>query len=329
MRRLACPVCGSEVFFDSLTCLNCGTELAWAPGAGRVVALAEPCANRAEILCNWEGQGEAGWEAGGLCRACALTETIPDLSVPGNRLRWGRIEEAKRWLLYSLLRLGLPLVARSGNALRFRLLADEVEADGTVKRVLTGHEDGLVTLNIAEADDAVREALRVEMGEPYRTLLGHFRHEVGHFYFDVLVEEGGRRDEFDALFGDPGADYAEALRRHYAEGAPLDWAERHVSAYAASHPWEDWAETFAHWLHMTDGLDTAAAYGLGEDVGAYGAMAAEALVAAWIPLSVAMNAMNRAMGQADFYPFVLAPRVVEKIAFVHGLAGVGALAEAA
>jgi hypothetical protein len=310
MRRFACPVCEAEVFFDSLTCLTCGTHLAYAAEPGRLVALDAPCANREAIGCNWTA------EEGGLCASCALTETIPDLAVPGNSHRWGRIEEAKRRLLYSLLRLRLPLRSRAGHRLTFRLLGDEVRADGSVKRVLTGHEDGLVTLNIAEADDPVREALRVEMGEPYRTLLGHFRHEVGHFFQEVLVDEAGLGGDFAALFGDPAQDYAEALKRHYAEGAPPGWAEAHVSAYAASHPWEDWAETWAHWLHMTDGLETATRYGLAPDIDPYGAPI-ERLTEAWVPLSIAMNAMNRAMGQADFYPFVLAPRVVEKLAFVH------------
>lgn len=319
MKRFSCPVCQAEVHFDSLSCLRCGTGLAYAPGPAEFQPLPgarAPCANRGEIGCNWEAAGP-GPRA--LCEACALTDTIANLSVPGNAPRWARIEGAKRRLLYSLRRLGLPIEAPSGERLRFRLLGDEVLADGSVRRVLTGHDSGVVTLNVAEADDATREATRVAMGEPYRTLLGHVRHEVGHFYFDVLVEEGGHRAGFDGLFGDPGQDYGEALRRHYDEGPPPGWVDSFVSAYAASHPWEDWAETWAHWLHMLDGLETAAAYGLAGDVDPYGGASAERLVGAWVPLSIAVNAMNRAMGQADFYPFVLAPRAVEKLAFVHGL----------
>jgi hypothetical protein len=323
MRRFACPVCGAEVHFDSLSCLSCGTALVYAPRRATHLALggedAGPCANRAQIGCNWRADSTDGAKGGALCASCALTETIPDLSVLGNAARWARIEEAKRRLVYSLVRLGLPLVSGAGNRLLFRLLGDEMRADGSVRHVLTGHEDGVVTLNIAEADDAVREAMRVEMGEPYRTLLGHFRHEVGHFYYDVLVEEGRQLLAFETVFGDPGEDYAAALRRHYADGAPAGWPETHVSAYATAHPWEDFAETFAHWLHMTDGLETAVLYGLSEDVDPYGAAPMERLLGAWIPLSIAMNAMNRAMGQADFYPFVIAPQVAGKLAFVHGL----------
>jgi hypothetical protein len=314
MRRFACPACGSEVFFDSLACMACATGLAYDAEADALRALdGEACANRAAIGCNWAAPG------GGLCTACALTGTVPDLSVPGNRGRWARIEGAKRRLVRQILRLGLPLSGKDGARLRFALLADEVMADGSVRKVLTGHDDGLVTLNVAEADDDAREAMRRQMGEPYRTLLGHCRHEVGHFYYDALVEAGGRRDAFAALFGDPDADYQAALDRHYREGAPEGWQDSFVSAYATMHPWEDFAETFAHWLHLADGLGTARAWGLSEGPDPLGEADTAAVVAAWIDLSLAMNATNRAMGQPDFYPFVLAPKVVEKLAFVRSL----------
>ncbi|MBP1806415.1 zinc-binding metallopeptidase family protein [Rubellimicrobium aerolatum] len=318
MKRFACPSCDHEVFFDSLTCLGCGIDLAYDPDSARVEALdGRPgCDNRAEIGCNWIARKP---EEGAFCASCALTETIPDLTVPGNDLRWRKIEAAKRRLIYSLLRLDLPLVSRAGNALRFRLLADEKMPDGRVQRVLTGHDDGLVTLNVSEADDDRRERMRTEMGERYRTLLGHCRHEVGHFYFDVLVAEGGRKAEFTALFGDPDQDYQAALNRHYAEGPPEGWEDRHVSAYATTHPWEDFAETFAHWLHMTDGLETASAYGLVSAPDPYARGPVEPLAQAWVPLAIAMNAMSRALGQPDLYPFVIAPPVVEKLGFIHDL----------
>ncbi|WP_210528386.1 zinc-binding metallopeptidase family protein [Rubellimicrobium arenae] len=320
MKRFTCPVCDHEVFFDSLSCLNCGTELAYAPDVARLVDLSgrQPCGNRAAIGCNWVARkpGE-----GAFCVSCAMTETIPDLGVLGNDLRWRRIEGAKRRLVYSLLRLDLPLVSQAGNALTFRLLADEKMPDGRIQRVLTGHDNGLVTLNVSEADDDRREKMRVEMGERYRTLLGHCRHEVGHFYYDVLVDEGGRRAEFEAIFGDPDQDYQEALDRHYREGPPSGWEDGFVSAYATTHPWEDFAETFAHWLHMTDGLETAEAYGLTSGPDPYAEGTVEALAEAWVPLSVAMNAMSRALGQPDLYPFVLAPQVIRKLGFIHGLMG--------
>jgi hypothetical protein len=316
MKRLTCPVCGRFVYFDNLSCLNCGTDLVLVPRLMemRPLAGAEPCTNRAAIGCNWEAGGP-----GGFCVSCALTEVLPDLSVEGNLRRWRRIEEAKRRLLQALLRLGLPLVSPKGMRLRFHVLADQTMPDGRVERVMTGHADGLVTLNVAEADDDRREAMRIEMGERYRTLLGHCRHEVGHFYFEALVEEGGRRPDFDKLFGDPDEDYQAALDRHYAEGPPEDWADGFVSAYATTHPWEDFAETFAHWMHMADGLDTAVAYGLARDADPFGADPIEPLVSAWVTLSIAMNAMSRSLGQPDLYPFVIGPRVVQKLGFVHDI----------
>ncbi|TNC72446.1 zinc-binding metallopeptidase family protein [Rubellimicrobium roseum] len=316
MRRFACPTCQADLFFGNLSCLRCGTEVAYDPQALALVTVRgrTPCANRESIDCNWLAAAE-----GALCASCAMTTVIPDLSVPGNLLRWRRIEEAKRRLAYMLLRLDLPLVSRAGNRLTFRLLADETRSDGTVEQVLTGHDNGQVTLNVAEADDDRREAMRLGMGERYRTLLGHCRHEVGHFYFDVLVEEGGRRAAFDALFGNPDQDYGEALKRHYAEGAPERWEDTHVSAYATAHPWEDFAETFAHWLHMTDGLETAQAHELSGGPDPFAPGPVEPLVEAWGRLSVAMNAMSRALGQPDLYPFVIAPGVVRKLGFVHGL----------
>ena len=123
--------------------------------------------------------------------------------------------------------------------------------------MVTGHADGVITLDLAESDDVHRERRRAELGEPYRTLLGHFRHEIGHYYWPILVERAGALERCRALFGDERADYGEALERHYADGPPADWAERHVSAYATMHPWEDWAETFAHYLHIRDTLQTA------------------------------------------------------------------------
>ncbi|NUB46831.1 putative zinc-binding metallopeptidase [Fertoebacter nigrum] len=312
MKRFSCPTCGNDVHFENTQCLSCGAALVYVPEARQMLVLiGEACANRAAIHCNWPAVD------GPLCECCAATETIPDQTIAANATRWSRIEEAKRRLYYSLISLGLPR-EQDELELRFRLLGDVQEADGSVSPVLTGHEDGLITLNIAEADDDEREARRLTLGEPYRTVLGHLRHEVGHFYWDVLVKG---RDEagFTALFGDASQDYQQALERHYAQGAPVDWPGHHVSAYAAAHPWEDFAETWAHYLHMVDGLETASRFGLGPQIDAYrGADPAE-LVAAWMPLSVAMNEMNRAMGQSDFYPFVLPVPVTEKLAYIHRL----------
>jgi hypothetical protein len=197
---------------------------------------------------------------------------------------------------------------------------------------MTGHDNGLITVALAEADDAERERMRLQMGESYRTLLGHFRHEVGHHYWDLLVRDGGRLDAFRALFGDDTQDYDAALQRHYKQGAPADWQEHFISSYASSHPWEDFAETWAHYLHIVDTLEMGAGFGLrigpwvadgalAKPLGfdPYGPGDVQRLVDAWLPLVFAVNSLNRAMGQPDLYPFVLTPGVVQKLGFIHDL----------
>jgi hypothetical protein len=200
--------------------------------------------------------------------------------------------------------------------------------------VTTGHLDGVITLDLAEADDAQREKMRTEMGEPYRTLLGHLRHEIGHYYEPILCPEGSpARERYRRLFGDERADYQEAMDRHYQHGAPADWPDRFVSAYATMHPFEDWAETFVHYLHIRDALQTAIAYGVtvtgpvistSEPAPLYSFPAAstdgiQGLLDAWLPMSYALNALNRSLGADDIYPFVLAPAVIEKLGFTHQL----------
>jgi hypothetical protein len=286
------------------------------------------CGNARPALCNWLIPAA---DDHAFCTACDLNRTIPDLGISGNPERWQRLEAAKRRLIYALLRLGLPLRSRKEG--QDRSLAFDFLADARDAPVMTGHDDGLITINIAEADSAERERRRVELGEPYRTLLGHLRHEVGHYYWDLLVRDAGKVEAARAVFGDEGEDYQAALERHYREGPPLDWQQRHVSAYAAAHPWEDFAETWTHYLHMVDALDTAASFGLAIDPVAspdralnaeiefdpYRVRDADRLVSAWLPLTVAVNSLNRSMGQPDLYPFALTPPTVEKLRFIHGL----------
>ena len=343
MRIFSCGNCGQLVFFENLRCERCGTELGFLPDRLALVALdpapdgapafttrdgGEPvqrCANAANAGCNWLAPaGEAS-----LCRACALSRRIPDLDVPANLAPWQAAEAAKRRLIYALLRLNLPLATADGTQLSFEILSDAAEPEP----VLTGHADGVITINLAEADSAERERRRSELGEAYRTLLGHFRHEVGHFYWDALVRDGGRIDECRAAFGDERPDYAEALQRHYASGAPPDWQLGYVSAYATMHPWEDFAETWAHYMHIVDALDTAEAFGMRVDPAVapdptlnsrvigdpYRAASTGDLIAAWLPLSYAVNSLNRSLGQADLYPFVLSEPSISKLGFVHDL----------
>ncbi|HEY9197025.1 MAG TPA: putative zinc-binding metallopeptidase, partial [Mucilaginibacter sp.] len=234
-------------------------------------------------------------------------------------------------LVYTLLQMKLPLVSKVQDVergLSFDFLTDE----NTGQKVLTGHENGLITLNINEADDDKREKFRKEMNEPYRTLLGHFRHEVGHYYWDRLIAGSLFIDEYRELFGDEREDYAQALQRHYNEGAPADWNLNYISSYASSHPWEDWAETWAHYLHIIDTLETADAFGMqvaprvaGKNdklqaiikTNPYRQQNFRQLLDMWLPLTFAVNSMNRSMGNHDLYPFVIQPKVIEKLSFIH------------
>ena len=348
MRLFACDACTNPVHFDNTACVACGHRLGFVPELGRMTALEPagdhlvspalgrdvvPCANAAHDACNWLLPAA---RAGELCPACRHNRTIPALDTPETLAAFRRITAAERHLFYSLLAWGLHAPTRSEDAvagLAFDFLADEIAADGTVTPVMTGHADGVITLAIAEADDAEREARRTRLGEPYRTLLGHFRHEIGHYWWDRLVRDHGRLETFRAVFGDERADYGASLARHYADGPPADWRQHFVSAYASAHPWEDFAETWAHHMHMVDALETARAFGLtldprgpaGEslsleiDFRPYDAPDLATLTAAWPPLTVAVNAINRSLGQPDVYPFVLTPSIEAKLGFVHDL----------
>jgi len=346
MKRFTCQHCGNRLHFNNGSCLNCGHQVGYIarlfemsavePDGDKLRASADPghfyiqCANAAQAACNWLIEADSGES---FCLACRYNLTIPDLSLAGNLEAWQKVEQAKKHLFYSLTRFELPIPSRledPTHGLAFEFLADRQAADGTVENVLTGHAEGLISLNIAEADDAEREKRRTSMGEPYRTLIGHFRHEIGHFYWDLLVQNGERSARFNALFGDPTQDYAQALQRHYQQGAPADWQSHFISAYASAHPWEDFAETWAHCFHMVDGLETAMVYGISPqregpsplgappagDFDPYKATSIRPVIASWIPLAVAMNALNRSLGQPDFYPFVLSEDVIRKIDFV-------------
>jgi hypothetical protein len=270
-----------------------------------------------------------------LCIACSLNRTIPDQSLPENELLWARIESAKRRLVSQLLGLGLPVVPRTADPQpegSFGLAFDFLR-EWPGQSVTTGHASGVITINAQEADDAERERIRAALDEPYRTLLGHLRHEVGHYFWERLVLHSDWLTPFRALFGDERADYAGALEQHYAKGAPQDWHTRHVSAYASSHPWEDWAETWAHYLHLRDALGSAESFGLTADHveshaqpfgmdALWDAQRAGSgdylkLINDWLRMTSALNELSDSMGQAPFYPFALSAPVVAKLQFVH------------
>jgi len=255
---------------------------------------------------------------------------IPDLNVPGNKSAWYKLEAAKRRLFFTLQVLNLPVATKLDDperGLAFEFLAD---AAPDAPPVLSGHANGVITLNIAEADDAERERRRTLLGEPYRTVVGHFRHEVGHYYWDVLVSGSPRLEEFRQLFGDERLDYGEALKSHYAKGPVEGWQDEYVSAYASAHAWEDWAETWAHYLHMADALSTAADAGLSlrprrKDQPTLKIAASpvgelppfERMIDSWFPLTYVLNNLNRGLGLQDGYPFVLSGPAIEKLRFVH------------
>jgi hypothetical protein len=349
MKIFYCDHCGSLVFFENVQCVKCGHALGFLPDVLDLSALVSAAENknswraltaaadgrlyrqcengRAHQICNWLVPDE---DADPFCVACRLNQTIPDLTMAGNLERWHKMEMAKRRLIYTLLHLGLPLNGRPQEnrpALQFNFLAD---APGK-EPVLTGHENGLITLNIAEADDAEREKRRVSLNEPYRTLLGHFRHEVAHYYWDQLIANTPRLARFRELFGAETQDYSAALKNYYTRGAPADWQTRHVSAYASAHPWEDWAETWAHYLHIVDTIETAAGFGMtltpkhpaAQTMTADPKKVAEAeggfdrIFKNWLPLTYALNSLNRGMGLPDLYPFVLSAPAIEKMRFIH------------
>ncbi len=348
MKLFRCQVCDNIIYFENRTCGRCGHRLGYLPEQQIMSALdpaGEPiwtpvgtdraprrfCANADYDACNWLVPAETPDR---LCLACRHNDIIPDLSNAEHVAAWREIEFSKHRLFYSLLRWRLPLETRAENpvhGLAFDFLADLPNAAG--QKVMTGHEEGLVTIALAEANPAELERRRSELDETYRTVLGHFRHEVGHHYWDVMVRDGGHLEAFRSIFGDETGDYNAALQRYYQQHAPVNWQENFVSAYATSHPWEDFAETWAHYFHIVDTLDTANAFGLSvapaiDREGAYMARIdfdpyvegdIAQIVEAWTPVAVAMNSINRAMGRPDLYPFVLAPPVIIKLGFIHAL----------
>lgn len=330
MRRYYCQNCANEVHFDNTICVKCSNQLAYSHDRDHFTATPAPnsegpsrnCANRYIIGCNWSVESGSSSQ---YCTSCRHTLLIPDLSTGQNIERWAKIERAKRMLFYALHKFDLPIPeADQPTGLRFEFKQDLLSGGGQKTKVLTGHDGGLITINIAEADDDVREQHRIAMGEPYRTLIGHFRHEVGHYYWDRLVSDLGNTDGFRAMFGDETLDYDHAVKQHYQFGAPQGWELSYVSSYATSHPWEDFAETWAHYFHMVDGLETAQSYAVATaatDMSAnpYESTDFEVLIKAWVPLTIAMNAVNRSIGNPDFYPFVLSPAISAKLEFIHRL----------
>jgi hypothetical protein len=354
LKLFQCEHCGQALFFEHSACSRCHKALGYVAELERLAVLpdapGEPgrpfrvagagtgwylkCRNYLRHqACNWLVASPSGRPLGDpslhpepYCSSCELTEVIPDLSDPNNLAAWVAIERAKRRLLYTLAALKLPAPGKREDptaGLSFRFLR------GTEQQpVMTGHSSGVVTLNIAEANAVFRENMREKLGEAYRTVLGHLRHEIGHYYWDRLIVGTKAHAPFRKLFGDERQDYQNAIERHYGQGPPSDWEESFISPYASMHPWEDWAETWANYLHLVDTLETAKSHGVrvrvpgtfGVEVIATDALAFrdfESLAEAWQGVSVTLNGLSRSLGLEDACPFVLSEPVHAKLRFIH------------
>lgn len=346
MKFFQCSNCHHPIFFENTSCEQCGMKVGYMSGQNEMYAL-DPnatqwsipeldnktyryCSNHEMKVCNWLMEVEDDSQ---LCEACDLNRTIPNLEDQENVRKWRKLEIAKHRLVYTLVRFNLPInnkIIAPKTGLAFDFLCN-CDPD---KPVLTGHASGLITINLDEADSVHREYIRRKLSEPYRTLIGHFRHEIGHYYWEILVlPKKPLLGKFRDLFGFETEDYAASLRRHYNENASADWHPEHISKYAASHPWEDWAETWAHYFHMIDKLETAYSFGLSLDppqshtdhlmtaidFDPYLEQDFDKIVEAYLPVTLIGNSLNRGMGIPDSYPFVLTPSVIEKMRFIHEL----------
>jgi hypothetical protein len=346
MRSFSCS-CGNELFFDNSICVCCKREVGWCPQCSAITdvttsndgAFACPhcnstlvkCSNYASYnVCNRfvlrkDGEGtQSKTSAGIFCDCCRFNRVIPDLNVAGSKEKWYRLEAAKRRTLYDLNLVGLPYGNEQDNIappLFFEFKGDIIpdkkyRGMGYGQKVYTGHDNGVITINIQEADDIERETLRVHMNEAQRSLLGHFRHEFGHYIWDVLIK-GKTEEPFIALFGDhANPSYSQSLQDYYKNGPKTNWLMNYVSAYATMHPWEDFAETFAVYLDMSSSLDTAAHQDL---ISRVDPTDLDAMVDAYKKLGISLNEMNRTIGLLDFLPELFAKPIREKLRFIHGL----------
>jgi hypothetical protein len=345
MKIYSCSRCHNTLYFENSVCLYCGSPVGFDSIAldfitlqsgdfHRFFDIQKPasaytfCANAAHGTCNWLITLSQNAK---FCLACALNKTIPDLSVPGNLTKWKRIEVAKHRLVYSLLRLRLPfseVKTDLNKPIAFEFMADF----SPNKRVMTGYKYGNISLNINEADEAERIRHKLDLGESYRTLLGHLRHESGHYFWEQLISNGSFIDQFRDLFGDERLDYETALKAYYQNGLVPNWQNNFISPYATAHPLEDWAETWSHYMLLMDTLETSYSFHMstqpeGSDdkqdhlipisSDPYAVSVFQEIFDSWLRLTFAINSLNRSMGYDDFYPFVVSPAVVLKLGFIH------------
>ena len=326
MKAFRCRACDNQLYFENSVCVSCGSALGYSRAERSIVPVDENgryvdpsglvwhvCANLNLSGCTWLAPLE-----GGQCFSCDLTRTRPSDDDLVGLENYPLAEAAKRHLVVELEVLGFPVVGKDAdptNGVAFDLLSSVEE------NVVIGHEDGIITIDLAESDAAYREKVRAQLAEPYRTMLGHFRHEVGHYYEWQLVQGEERMARCRELFGDESKDYQAEIDRHYAEGPPEGWEQSYISTYATMHPFEDFAETWAHYLHIADTIETAREFGLATvaGVGAFSTFR-DVVTGVWIPLSTALNQINRSMGKEDLYPFVIPAPVLDKLDFVATLA---------
>lgn len=347
MRAFACPVCNDFTPFEQDRCPSCQANLSlhlpsksmYATTDGVAIVDGQRwvrCTQADTLGCNWLTPAEQADDDAyqrGRCLADSLIrhEPAPDDTLAREKLV--PATQALRRLIYQLSDIGLPIEPwwRSEGGLAFDLLSSYT----TGEKVIIGHAGGVITIDLVETLDAYREQLRVTLGEPYRTMLGHFRHEVGHYYQNILVENGSGATRYlpecRTLFGDETASYRDGIARHYKFGAPDNWQASFISEYATMHPWEDFAECFAHYLHITDTIDTCREAGMvlqaqrvrfsaPRDIVAlesYADVPVERLLFDWKWMSLFFNRVNTAMGKHPLYPFELPPPVISKLGFVH------------
>ncbi|MCM4173887.1 hypothetical protein DHD32_20670 [Arenibacter sp. TNZ] len=342
MKVFECGHCNYPLFFENNQCDNCGHSCGYR-AADRKMLTFDPlstslisdrekieykyCKNKEHKVCNWLLEKN---EKHDYCPACQLNRTIPNLSEIENFAKWRNLEVAKHRLIYQLQKIGLDLPSKMVN--NEGLCFDFIAKRNNLK-IMTGHANGVITILIREADSVFREQTRKEMQEPYRTLIGHLRHEVGHYFWEQLVSKNKDiLSSFRTIFGNEEVSYSSSLQAYYKHGAPSNWGDSFISKYATSHPWEDWAETWAHYLHIMDMVETAHFFGLkvnSTDISKnmrieatsdpYSVKNFETIINTCIPLSFAVNSLNRAMGVPDVYPFVITPGVVNKMTFIHQL----------
>ena len=333
MKNFKCPSCKNQVFFENVQCENCGNHLAFSPKSLSMVAYNQKfintvsgeqtnlCSNNQLNTCNWILTEQ---DHSKFCIACNLNRTIPNLSDSENYHKWVKLEKAKHRLVFQLLNLGLPISRKSES--NFKGLCFDFLSENNAADAMTGHAEGVITILLPEADSVHLERMKRRLSEPYRTLLGHFRHEVGHYYWNLLIKDSFEINAFREFFGDERADYSQALQHHYQKKQTDNWKTSYISDYASSHPWEDWAETWAHYLHIMDTFETCAQNGLEtnatkklDSFQVYKESDFKNILDSAIPTLTVINSVNRSMGLTDIYPFVMNKAVIQKLHFIHNL----------